>query len=193
MPHRFIAMALFKKKVEIASAMRTFLSTELGRDLDTALSAIKGRGVLSDAEFSRLQTEIPSLGMALWFFRFNEAAVEKRVPIEPFELGRQFGVAVALALRDNGFTEDELDAMWEVTQVYMDVVSGVEDGILDERGPYFLACQELPRRVLDEGADLLDAAVRERLFEVFNIAKQIDVLQSQLLATFLSHCKLINS
>ena len=117
--------------------------------------------------------------------------------IEPEELGKQFGVAARLALQDTGLAGDELDAMSdglvEGMEVYLDAVFGGEDGSMDEHGVYLLACQQLPRRVLTEGADLRDAAVRERHFEVFNIAKQINDAQSQVLATFLSHYKLINS
>ena len=87
-------MAFFKKKLEVAAAMRLMLRPVVGLDSDRALSEISSAGHFSDAEIERLHSEIVYLMLALWHMRFLEVARTRRVSIEPEDLTHRFMAAL---------------------------------------------------------------------------------------------------
>ena len=188
-------MAFFKKKIEIAAAMRLALRSQFRRDLGEALKEVAAGTSLSTDESQLLEKEVELLEISMWLLRFGEAAQSQHVQIDQHELGLLFGIALKVALRDTGSSEQEAEARGdELAKGMVEYLESANEDTesLERAGPFFAVCRLLPERTFPNPDFNRDEDL-DRQDEIFYIAKQANEHQAQVMASLLKEYRLINS
>lgn len=165
-------MALFRKKIPIESAMRTFIGTALERDHSKSLSQVAHDGQLPAGDIEAMREFMTGFDLALWHYTFFEYA---QSTLGAEEVSRRFIIALGFALRDRVDSPEEgqtqLERMFVAVMDYTLALESVSENELREKGTHFFCCQHFADLVL-QGADLTTEDGRDRRFAVFHIAVQ---------------------
>ena len=125
-------MSLFRRSTPVEDVMRLALQAAISRDYDQALSEVVAGGILSPDDVAALKLGA-KIEIALWQVCFMYEASAQGAPIAPYEIGRRFGMALALAAVDVRGDKERALAEAELR--------------IDQCGPYCEACDggSLPR------------------------------------------------
>lgn len=133
---------------------------------------------LSDSEIERFKDELFYLRVEILMASLIEVGKFGNTQFSNEEIGKTIGIAMTLALKDNGISkadsEKRLDNLIQRMGIYEDYVNGISEIELKKTGVYFQILQCFSEQVLgNDSKRLLSEKGRDKSFTVFGYAKQI--------------------
>lgn len=171
-------MSLFQKKQEIKfGGFIRLMQQKLLQSKDFNIKSIDENSVLSDEEIQIANEEVITLRLVLLTLILSDISKFGSKTYSSEGVSSMASVALCLALQDTGTPEvgakEKAEKYIEKFMEYFKFVLSIDKKELEEKGQYFFVLRHYEDIVIGNKPNVSDERSREKLFIVFDAARQV--------------------